>query len=324
MYIESKLKEVDETLFSLDLGEIKESKIASEEIVIKKPCGLRVNSKIQFGRNFFTVDTHLESQGKITDIFRILGEYIRVSYLGKGESQLVYSGERKTITSGSIEYCHECDTQDHIEIPALSPTHYQAIFLSKDYYLKLLEAEEWAEFNPFFSKVKSGKRIKTGHCKFPIDFRLHQLFDQITKSDWEEESKKYYLELKMKELFLCLHLCQQEKPTAESSKFSQEQVEKIVTAHALLIENYKNPPTIKVLARSVLLNELQLKKGFKELYGKTIRGFVIELRMEKAKSLLEKYTVNEMAGILGYKSVPHFINTFKKYYGYTPKQSLKQ
>ncbi len=60
------------------------------------------------------------------------------------------------------------------------------------------------------------------------------------------------------------------------------------------------------------------------MYGKTIRSFIIELRMEKAKSLLGNHTVSEMAGILGYKSVPHFINTFKKCYGYTPKQGLNQ
>ena len=97
-------------------------------------------------------------------------------------------------------------------------------------------------------------------------------------------------------------------------------MEKLKKARAFLMANYKNPPTIKALSRIILLNEVELKKGFKEVYGKTIRAYIIELRMNSASQLIKDHSVNEAAGILGYKSVPHFIKSFKKYYGVTPKQ----
>ncbi len=322
MYIESKLKEVDRMLFSLDLSKINRAEITSDEIILKTPSGLNVNSKIQCGMDFFSVDTVLESTQKITDIFSICGEYVQISYLGRGESQMIYSGERTAIGFGSIQCCYDCDTENHMEMPALCPTHYQAIFLSKAYYLELLKYETWAGQNIFYKKIEMRERLRMGQCKYPVNYKLHQLFSEITECEWKQDLKKYYLELKLKELFLYLHVCQCENTAAENSGLTTEHFEKVETAQALLLENYKNPPTIKALSRSVLLNELQLKQGFKKVYGKTIRSFVIELRMKKARSLVGKYTVNEIAGILGYKSVPHFINTFKKYYGHTPKQTL--
>lgn len=66
---------------------------------------------------------------------------------------------------------------------------------------------------------------------------------------------------------------------------------------------------------------MKLKQGFKQRYNTSIYTYVIKLKMEKAETMLaENHTVKEMAEILGYKSVSHFISTFKKTFGYTPKQ----
>ncbi|MBZ9629912.1 AraC family transcriptional regulator [Salegentibacter sp. LM13S] len=324
MYIESKLVEINELLFSLDLLEEKDQNIIKEEISRFSQSWLKANSKIQFTKGLFVVDTTFKNERDLTDVFSIGGEYIQISYLGKGDSHLISAKEKKPIGMGSINCCYEHDTISTIEMPANSPTHYQAVFLSKEYYLQLLKDEAWIKNNIFYRNIIEGNYIKWGTCKFHIDYSLYHILNEITQGDWESDFKKYYLDLRLKELFLSLHLCQQEVCSGVGKGISVENLEKIRTAHAYLIENFKNPPTIKVLARKVLLNELQLKKDFKKMYGKTIRSFIIELRMEKAKSLLGKYTVNEMAGILGYKSVPHFINTFKKCYGYTPKQGLNQ
>lgn len=324
MYIESKLVEVNETLFSKDLSEEIDRNIKIEEINIQSYSWLKAKSKIQFSKGLFIVETFFENEKNLTDIFSVGGEYIQISYLGKGDSHLVYLKEKKPIEMGRINCCYNRDTETTIEMPANKPTHYQAVYLSKEYYLELLKNEAWLADNSFGKHIIQGDFQKLGVCKFPIDYSLYHILNEITKNDWNTHFKKYFLDLKLKELFLSLHFCQQELCNGKMNGISEKNLEKIRTAHAYLIENFKNPPTIKVLARKVLLNELQLKKDFKKMYGKTIRSFIIELRMEKAKSLLGKHTVSEMAGILGYKSVPHFINTFKKCYGYTPKQGLNQ
>jgi len=324
MYIESKLIEVNETLFSRDLSEDKGLEIIKDEINIQSYSWLKAKCKIQFSKGLFIVETFIENKKNLTDIFSISGEYIQISYLGKGDSQLVSFKEKTPLGMGRINCCYNCDTVNTIEMPANKPTHYQAVYLSKEYYLELLKNEVWVTDNSFYNHIIQGNFQKWGTCNFPIDYNLYHILNEITKNDWNTDFKKYYLELRLKELFLSLHFCQEESCKGVVKGISKENLKKIRTAHAYLIENFKNPPTIKVLARKVLLNELQLKKDFKLMYGKTIRSFIIDLRMKKAKSLLGKHTVSEMAGILGYKSVPHFINTFRKCYGYTPKQGLNQ
>ncbi|SKB53917.1 AraC-type DNA-binding protein [Salegentibacter holothuriorum] len=324
MYIESKLKEVDKTLFSLDLSGESESNIVQEEVTRHSLSWFKAKIKIQYARGIFIVDTHFENDKDLTDIFRIQGDYIQISYLGKGDSYLISSKKNKLIGMGRINCCYDCDTITTIKMPANKPTHYQAIFLSKTYYLQLLKEEAWITDTTFYKHIINGDPLKWGACKLPIDYSLYHILDEVTRGDWKKDFKKYYLDLRLKELFLSLHLCQEDAAKAMGAGLSEAQLEKIKTAHAYLLENFCNPPTIKELSRIVLLNELQLKRDFKRIFGKTIRSFIIELRMQKAKSLVGKHTVSEMAGILGYRSVPHFIHTFKKYYGYTPAQGMNQ
>ena len=324
MYIESKLKEFDKALFSIDVSEGSTLNIIQEEVVNHSLDWLKTNSKIQFTKGLFIVETYFDNARDLTDIFSISGEYIQISYLGKGDSHLICAKENKPVGIGCVNCCYNRDTITTIKMSANRPTHYQAIFLSKEYYLQLLKGEAWVANNSFYKNIIGGEFLEWGACKYPIDYNLYHIFNEITKGDWKKDFKKYYLELRLKEIFLSLHLCQKESEKATVNGINDENLERIKVAHAYLIEHFKYPPTIKELARKVLLNELQLKRDFKKMYGKTIRSFIIELRMEKAKSLLGKHTVSEMAEILGYRSVPHFINTFKKCYGYTPKQGLNQ
>ncbi|UBZ08363.1 AraC family transcriptional regulator [Salegentibacter mishustinae] len=324
MYIESKLIEVNKTLFSVDLSEVRDPNILKEEIAGPTYSWLKAKTKIQFTKGLFIVDTYFENDRDLTDIFSISGEYIQISYLGKGDSHLICAKESKPVGMGCVNCCYNYNTITTIKMPANRPTHYQALFLSKEYYLRLLKEEAWVANNSFYKNIIEGEFLEWGYCKYPIDYNLYHIFNEVTRGDWKRDFKKYYLDLRLKEIFLSLHLCQEELERATFKGINDENLEKIKTAHAYLIEHFKNPPTIKELARIVLLNELQLKRDFKKMYGKTIRSFIIELRMEKAKSLLGKHTVSEMAEILGYRSVPHFINTFKKCYGYTPKQGLNQ
>jgi AraC-like DNA-binding protein len=324
MYIESKLKEVDKALFEMDFSGLDRKSILSKEVSNYSDSGLKAAGKIQFTNGLLIIDTEFNNKKSLTNILEIKGEYIQVSYLKKRGADLILSGVKQAVGLGRIQCCYDLDTRSIIKLPANQPIHCQAIYLSKDYYLELLKNEAWIENNTFYKKVLQGDLQSWGACQFPINYNLYHILNEIAQANWEEDFKFFFIELRLKELFLSLHLCQQESLKGFPKDISEENREKIKKAHAYLIEHFKSPPTIKVLARKVLLNELQLKKDFKKMYGKTIRSFVIELRMEKAKSLLGKYTVSEMAGILGYKSIPHFINTFKKCYGYTPKQGLNQ
>ena len=58
------------------------------------------------------------------------------------------------------------------------------------------------------------------------------------------------------------------------------------------------------------------------MFGTTVFGYVRQLRMEKARFLLETsdMTVTEIALAVGYTSLGHFAGAFKRSFGLVPRE----
>ena len=96
--------------------------------------------------------------------------------------------------------------------------------------------------------------------------------------------------------------------------------EKIQAACNIIAGTEGRPLTIRELSRKVAMNECYLKKGFKAITGKTIHEYQQELRMEKARQLLQQQglTVTDVAMELGFSSISHFSTAFKRVTGMKP------
>jgi len=105
---------------------------------------------------------------------------------------------------------------------------------------------------------------------------------------------------------------------------NSETVAKIKKAKDIILEHMANPPGLEELAKIVGLNMKQLKIGFKEMYGMPVYTFLLNYKLDYAKTLLEneKLNVSEIASLIGYSSSSHFIAAFKKKYGLSPKKYL--
>ena len=115
-------------------------------------------------------------------------------------------------------------------------------------------------------------------------------------------------------------------PNTENCPFLNDEatVRKIKNAKEYLLKNIDSPPSLKDLAKITGLNDYQLKVGFKEIYGNTVYGFLLEHKLDNARMLLDsaKHQVNEVAYQIGYTNPSHFIAAFKKKFGITPKKYL--
>ena len=100
----------------------------------------------------------------------------------------------------------------------------------------------------------------------------------------------------------------------------------IQQAKKILDENFDKHITIPQLARLAGINEAKLKEGFKELYGHPIHGYLLQLRLEKAKQLLltTGLSITEITYEIGYSHVTHFTTLFKKEQGLTPSEWRKK
>ncbi|WP_205513828.1 helix-turn-helix domain-containing protein [Longitalea arenae] len=102
-------------------------------------------------------------------------------------------------------------------------------------------------------------------------------------------------------------------------KLSNEDLQKIAQVKAILENEYRLTNTHAQLARRVRTNESKLRKGFKLVNNKTINEYLIEIRIGKAKEMLETTDepVKAVAVKVGY-DVSNLVKQFKKTTGMPP------
>ena len=141
-----------------------------------------------------------------------------------------------------------------------------------------------------------------------------------------DQFQNLFLIGKMYELF-SLYFSDIENKTEHSPFLDNENEEKrIKEIKDFLIKDFKNPPTIKQLCEKFSISEYHLKEGFKEVYNSTIYGYLLDKKLEFALHKLEQnqQMVKDISFEIGYENPSHFISAFKKKYGLTPKQYIKQ
>ncbi len=153
----------------------------------------------------------------------------------------------------------------------------------------------------------------------PNNFRIQEVINEILYCQYSDELKDLFLLSKSIEL-LVLQAELYESDNSKSFIKSNSDKQKLFEAREILANQIDNPPTISQLSKLVGLNEYKLKKGFKELYGTTVFGYIHRSRMNLAKNLLlgTNKSAKEIAYETGYSSPQHFSKAFKKEFGKTP------
>jgi AraC family transcriptional regulator, transcriptional activator of the genes for pyochelin and ferripyochelin receptors len=143
---------------------------------------------------------------------------------------------------------------------------------------------------------------------------------QMLECPFQGVIKQMYLESKSVEV-LALWLDQARSSNPSTQPHTIE-IERIYQAKEILLRQIDNPPSLLTLARQVGLNDCTLKRGFKQVFGTTVFGYLHQYRMEQARSLLRDRHLNvtEVAQKVGYKNLSAFSTAFRKQFGVSPKQ----
>ncbi|WP_274363133.1 helix-turn-helix domain-containing protein [Paenibacillus thermotolerans] len=107
----------------------------------------------------------------------------------------------------------------------------------------------------------------------------------------------------------------QEEPDKLSSKT-------FVGILARIIQQPENPVSLQGLAEGMHMHPTYICNRFKELFGKSPMQMQREMRIQRAKALLQSgmLSVTEISNALGFSEIQNFSRLFKSYVGVSPKQ----
>lgn len=325
MHLKSKILEIDKVIHDIILqNEYNETDKLAQEACIYDEKNISIRCNIFHASGLHITESKISSDRELTNVWLTTEPHVRFFFYLNGNSS-VKNG------AGNESYKHWAgmlqrnflDTEGAGGTMFIKPNedlHHLVIKMSLDFYINLLKSEHWIDNDLFHRYVMSGKPENRPNETLSIDLKTLHIIQDIANSHDIVEHKYHFIKLKLKELLFTIHQqTQYGSNIPEMASLPSDSLDKIKSYLTLHIDN---PPSSAELAKIFLMNEKKLKQNFKNRYGKTIYAFVVKLRMEKAnKLLLENYNVNELAVLLGYQSVSHFIKVFKNYYGCTPKDA---
>ena len=116
--------------------------------------------------------------------------------------------------------------------------------------------------------------------------------------------------------------------------FFEQEVERFMKEHALpehhyayirqskaFMEKYHGDKIeLDEIAAAAFMSRFHYIRIFQQVYGRTPRQYLRDLRIERAKELLKKgCSVTQVCFDVGYESLPTFSKVFKRGTGYSPK-----
>lgn len=113
----------------------------------------------------------------------------------------------------------------------------------------------------------------------------------------------------------------------EASQFASRDKKVIVQSLIDYMSSYyMEDISLDNISKNMYLSPVYISKIFKEETGTSPINYLIQIRLEKAKQILEnnRIPVNQVAKAVGYEDAYYFSKLFKKYYGVSPSAYAKQ
>ena len=226
-------------------------------------------------------------------------------HTSSGDYCLVYSPER----AGSVEFAANKNICT-VEL-GIAPQLLGAM-VSGEQYAELQQILDPESVDPYFAMGKTTPLMAIA-------------LQQVLQCPYQGAARRLYLESKGLELIaLYLEQLRTSLPTDPSAKGRQlkpEDVSRIHQARDILIRNVHTPPSLLSLARQVGINDCKLKRGFRQVFGTTVFGYLHNHRMEQAARLLQsnQMTVTGVAAAVGFANRGAFAASFRRKFGVNPR-----
>ena len=183
----------------------------------------------------------------------------------------------------------------------------------------------FAHSSDVLDKIKRLRKSLTALEPWKANPEIKELLDKMFSCSYDDNTLKeiFFNGLVLELLSACMfHSLLRHNAQQSSIPLTNSDIERLYLAKQVLAEKMADPPSIKQLSKIVYLNTYKLKTGFKSLFTTTIYGYLRDIRMEKAKILLQStdLSIRDISLQIGYCSSSSFSAIFKTKYGFTPKK----
>lgn len=324
MKIKSQLLVHPEPIIQIETGNTycPKNYLAEENITIENTNVELIKSRHLITNGMVLLDTQMYFSAPQTIVFEIDQESVIMNFIccNNVETNIENLDTEKYSRENTHNIFYTQNYKATYKIPAFEQINYFSLILSKDFYYHIIN-EDW-ELHEKFSKnilLKKPSYLTSKYIAFTpaIQWIIHE----IKTCTRQGALQRMYLEVKIKELLI--HQLETIIPLSKQKDMvDHDDYNKLLEAKKILDKEYVHAPTLAELSRLISLNEFKLKKGFKALFGTTVKSYIIKLRMEHAKKLFQNksMTVSEAAYKCGYKDVSHFSAAFKNFYGFSPQK----
>ncbi len=149
---------------------------------------------------------------------------------------------------------------------------------------------------------------------------------ELTQSRYEGKLQQTFAKVKSLEL-LCLAIEAMtlvDEPDPRRLRLSDYDIRLLHRVRDELATSYASPLSLADMSRHIGMNRNKLSLGFKALFGSGVYEYCQQLRMQRARTLLQqgRLSVLEVALDVGFQNQSSFSRAYKQFYGCAPSQDL--
>jgi len=260
------------------------------------------------GRGFNDLHWHDELQFTLVTDGQI---GIRVN----GIDHIMYAGEAIFINKGALHVTEQLRTNSTyvaFNFPEKLLAFYAGSNMEKNYVLPFT--------NAFHSSLVFKQDIEWHRRILELLWDLKKAFEEKERPwGWE-----YGVSVKTTQLWFIM-ISNVSLSPQESSKVFKKQQERMQLMVSYIHQNYMNPITLQSIAGAAHLSVSECNRSFKRTIHMTAYDYLLHYRIKRSCELLlaTDFPITEVARMVGFNHVNHFIQSFKKYHLITPVKYRK-
>ena len=230
------------------------------------------------------------------------GDY-QLYYVASGKAHFFFEGNECVVERGGMVLFKPNDPQIYEIYAKDSPETYWVHFTGSDVE-KILEHYGFSKYEKVFFSGTSPD--------YQWIFRQMIQELQLQRSNYEE-----MLNISLRHIFLLVN-----RFMSEGHKVGSEMLDEIERATHYFNENYNKNIIIERYAEERLMTPAWFIHNFKQVTGMTPMKYIVSLRINNAKYLLDNtnYNITQISNAVGYDNALYFSRLFSKREGMSPSE----